>query len=65
MSRTRSETMSLAILWLSVGFPYAIAMTRIDDLGVQVMLTAMYLVAVLSIVRLINRSRTNTCQTPR
>ena len=57
--------MSLAILWLSVGFPYAIAMTRIDDLGVQVMLTAMYLVAVLSIVRLINRGRTNTCQTPR
>jgi len=53
----RFETFRLMLLWVSIGLPYVIAVNHIDDLVIQLVLTGLYLVAVLSVVRLVHRRR--------
>jgi hypothetical protein len=43
------------IMWASIAVPYIVAMNRIDDLGIQLLLTGCYVVAVVSIMRLVIR----------
>jgi hypothetical protein len=57
MNRTSPGSMALLIMWLSIGIPYVISVGRIGDLGIQIMLTVCYLVAVISVTRLLKRQK--------
>jgi hypothetical protein len=58
MTRNRNQLLTLATLWTSLALAYGIAVNRIDDTVIQVVLSLLYGVAVYAITRLVNVRRT-------